>query len=296
MRDLSNRIQESLQLSTYNRKGTTSVKRTKSVIRRLFVENEPLPSSEPSSRLSDSSLQSNSTHLCSCLNPQVADEIHEFQKRFADVSLSVDRPHCDSIDSFNTREYEIEHIHQSTHPSPLNTFSPSISSHSNTQSPSHNDSVRDDPLPMRLNATCSLLTVFHSWLALTRKKLSLRQRSAYLAKLFQLRRLKRNFELWRESYAKTLNLRSLETEHQGQIGIHITKSCFNLWQEKTSRGIHQAEASDGIGCLRNALTKWKIHHQQVVEEDGNVHTHIINVQVYIVIPWSLNIVFRFAAE
>ena len=280
LRDLSNRINKSLQLSSYNREDATSIKRTKHVVRRLFVENEPLPISEPSI-VSDSSSHSTSIHLCSCLNPQVAHKVHEFQRRFADVSSSVDRIRHDSI---NTHE----HIRQSIHPSGLNAFPPSISSHSNAQSPSQNDSVRDDPPPMHLNSTCSLPnTAFHRWLALTRKMLSLRQRSAYLDKLFRLRRLKKTFEKWRETYIKILTLRSLETDYRDQISIHITRSCFYMWQEKTGRGIHQVEADDRIRCLRNALTQWKMHHQQVMEEDGNVRTHNINVQVHITSPVAI---------
>lgn len=273
LRDLSNQIQESLQLSSYSSKGTPSVKRTKSVVRRLFVENVPLPSSGPSS-VCDSSSQSTSIRLCRCLNPQVAHEVHEFQKRVADFSSSVDRTLYESISRRDAHKGEIVNTDHSTHPSNLDTFPPLVSPHCFAQNLQHSDCIRHDTLntlPVYLNSTCCCLnTAFHSWLALTRKKLSLQQRSTYLAKLLRLRKLKRNFELWREAYAKTTTLRSLEMDYQDQVGILITRSCFCLWQEKATRGVHRAEANDRMRCLRNALTQWKIRHQQVMEENTNV--------------------------
>lgn len=219
LRDLSNRIQESLQVSSYSSKGTTtpSVKRTKRVVRRLFVENEPLPSGGPSSK-HDSSSQSISVQLCSCLNPQVALEIHEFQKRVADFSSSVDRTN----DRYDTHKGEIENT---TH---LDTFSPA---HCFARNPQHNDCITHNMLnilPTYLDSkmsTCCLKMAFHSWLALTRKKLSLRQRSAYLAKLFRLRRLQRNFEQWKEICAKTTQWK-IHLQHTKKENTKVrTKPC-----------------------------------------------------------------------
>ena len=198
MRDLSNRIQESLQESNHSSKGTTtpSVKRTKSVVRRLFVENEPLPNSGSPS-VCDSSSQSISVQLCSCLNPQVALDVHEFQTRVAHFSSSVNRT---IHDRYDTHKGEIENTAH------LDTVSPPVSVHCFARNPQYNDCITHNTLPMNLDSKMSshcLKTAFHSWLALTRKKLSLRQRSAYLVKLFRLRRLKRNFEQWKEVDTKT---------------------------------------------------------------------------------------------
>ena len=198
LRDLSNRIQESLQVSNHSSKGTTksSMKRTKSVVRRLFVENESLPNSGSSS-VCDSSSQSISVQLCSCLNPQVARDVHEFQTRVAHFSSSVNRTIHDRHD---THKGEIDNTAH------LDTNSPPVSVHCLARNPQYNDCITHSMLPMNLDSKMSshcLKTAFHSWLALTRKKLSLRQRSAYLAKLFRLRRLKRNFEQWKEVYTKT---------------------------------------------------------------------------------------------
>ena len=252
MRDLSNQIEESLQLSSYNRKGTTNVNRITNVVRRLFVENEPSSSSQASST-SDSSSRSTSIRLCSCLNPQIAQEVHEFQRRITDFSSSVNGVFCES-----------EHLLLNAHPSNLDnhvTISPSISI---TESPSCNPSMCEDMLDTpdltpSNSSTCCPNRAFHSWLALTRKKHSLRQRSTYLTKLFRLRRLKQNFELWREIHIKTLTLRSSEKYHLDQTDMN------------------QAKANDRIRCLREALTLWKKHHQEIMEHNAKVCTfHIVH--------------------
>ena len=196
LRDLSNQIQQSLQLSSYSRKGAPSVKRTKSVVRRLFVDNDPLPpSSSGVSSVCDSLSQSNSIRLCSCLNPQVAHDIHEFQKRVADYSSGVDRTLYESITHMHIGE--IENTECTTHPSNFAQISQCIGHDMLTTFSMHSNSI-----------CCCLSIAFHEWQALTRKKRSLRQRSAYLAELLRLRRLKRSFEIWREAYSKTTTLRS----------------------------------------------------------------------------------------
>ncbi len=279
LRDLSNRIQDCLHLSSHTSSKDTitpSVKRTKSVVRRLFVENEPLPSSGPSG-VCDSSSQSISVQLCSCLNPQVAHEVHEFQKRIADFPSSVDRTVYESISRCDTHKGEIGNTDCNTHPSNLDTFSPSQSiaaAHCFARNPQHNKYTTLNALSMTTVSSCCLNRAFRGWLALTRMKRSLQQRSAYLTKLLRLRRLKRNFEQWREIYAKTTTLRSLEKDYQDQACMLTTRSCFCLWQEKATRGIHQAEAYDRMRCLRNALTQWKIHLQQTKEENAKVCIYI----------------------
>jgi hypothetical protein len=279
LRDLSNRIQDCLHLSSHSSKDTTtpSVKRTKSVVRRLFVENEPLPSSGPSD-VCDSSSQSISVQLCSCLNPQVAREVHEFQKRIADFPSSVDRKVYESTSRCDTHKGEIGNTDDNTHPS----NSRSIAAHCFARNVQHNDFIKHttlNTLSISTVSSCCLNRAFHCWLALTKKKLSLQQRSAYLAKLLKLRRLKRNFEQWREIYAKTTTLRSLEMDYHDQTCMLTTRSYFCLWQEKATRGVHQAEAYDRKRCLRNALTQWKIHFQQTKEENAKVRTYMCIVYI-----------------
>ena len=304
LRVLSRQIEQSLQLSSCSRDNTVSLKRTSNPVRRLFVENEYSPSSEHTSLSvcpgnippSQSSIQ-----LCGCLEPQVAHKIHEFRQRMVDslrdtFHSCVDTAHCDCTDIvYPQHTSSTSHEKESNQTNPLQysatpskfissaNHSPPVSSTSITPSMSANYNQFDTPVisPKLVHfATCCIRNMqlypcnraFYKWLALTRKNISLHQRSTYVVKLFTLRRKKKIFETWRENYAKGLALKSLEKQHQDRVCLHITRSRFLLWRQQVDRNSRhrkleaKAITYERMRCLRRTLSLWKKYHRSVTEE------------------------------
>ena len=284
LQELSCQIENNLQRSLHNRDRTTHLKGTSNVVRRLFVENEPLPTEHrcTSNSMASCSQSLSSSHtMCSCLEPQVIQKIWEFQERTANMDLSCDGvfPNYHSNTAHQSNVTQPQHTQVHAHPTDSDNLSSSVSQSSASRGTTANDSTSR----LVYSATSCVKNMrlypcnraFYQWLALARKKASLREKSTFIVRLFRLRRLENKFELWRGLLTKSVALKSLGKGHQDQVNMQVTRSCFCLWRVRVDQDKQYAAAIERIRRIRRALNRWKKYHQSVTQEkSGKVYTSL----------------------
>ena len=281
LQDLSSRIGHSLQKSLCNR---DSAEGTTSAVWRSFFEKEP------SRHASDcqSTSQPSSLQLCSCLEPTVAQKIREFQETMTNfsrtspnISLSASENEGDSVCICSTPVFPQDRScsfqkPENVQPKPLSLYMHhsdvsniflSIGSHSMMDT--NHSTTKLAYSAVRCIRNMQLYPcnrAFYEWLTLTRNKAFLRQKSAYIAELFRLKRLRKHFELWRELQDRSVVLNSLEIYHHNQVNSHITRSCFCVWQQRAEGDKTCAEICNQVRILTRALNQWRNHYQSVTED------------------------------
>ena len=279
LQDLSSRIGQSLQQSLYNR---DTMERNTNTVCRMFVENEP---SEHTCHCQSTS-QPLSLQLCSCLEPDVAQKIQKFQETMANFSrtalnaspsMSDSEPLCACPTSLFPQDSGYSnHEPETVQPNPFSFHMQHSNDSRNFPSISGSHSItctNHSTTKLAYSAVCCIKNMqlyscnqpFYEWLDLTRKKAFLRQKSAYIAELFRLRRLRKHFKLWRELLDRSAVLNSLEMDHHYQVNSHITRSCFCVWRQRAERDQNCAEVCNQVRSLTRALNQWKNHYQSVTE-------------------------------
>ena len=300
LQDLSCKITESLQSSTSVGGNLTNSKKRVGVVRRLFIENELQPASEHSSVSHSSSQSAASTQLCSCLEPQVAQTIQEFQERMAGYS----RARLNTLLYSNSGNEMTRHsacsreICSSTH----NRECPQMRPHSrdpfqfddsrNLSSPlvEQTGIVRNmtiAPSTVRLMHTATRCIknmrlypcnqAFYKWLDIAQRKAFLRQRLSYVDKLFRLRKIQKCFEVWREMSTKTVSLKPLEKQHRYLASLKVRRLCIYLWRERTQRNrccYLAIQRDERVRCIRKAFSKWKERIDGITKEKSAAEVHL----------------------